>query len=161
MVLERTAIDTDPRAFQVGTVIFIVNVVHLSVFVWLQIRHPIDSNHRRHRVYASDHQRLVTIRGLGRLSPGDSREKAIVATHEHVILQCKKGDCRHTRAWNTTMQKRRLSPRAWNTALQKGDCRRDHQILQCKKAIVATDEHGLLQCKLYCKKAIVATSMEY
>ena len=77
-------------------------------------------------------------------------KKAIVATHAHGILHCKKaivatsikyykakwrlsprawnskvqnGDCSHTGAWNTTLQKRRSSPRASNTTVQKGDCR--------------------------------------
>ena len=141
-----------PLANKVLCVILGVTVVHLRVLLWLQTRHSIGRDHLCYEYKAE-------VRGQRPLEP-----KQLLLRHG-IVLQCEEAIVATSIKYDRA--KRRLSPRAWkfkvqksdcrrtrawNTTLQKGDPRHEHQILQCKKTIVATHEHGLL----HCKKAIVA-----
>ena len=74
--------------------------------------------------------RTVSAARTGSSSRIDNRGLTVTTSIKYYRLspqawnsRVQRGDCRHTRAWNTTLQKKRLSPRASNTTVQKGDCR--------------------------------------
>ena len=80
--VEWTGINTVKPANKVRLVILGVNVVHLRVFLWLQIRHSI------HRDYLCDECK-AEIRGQRPLEP---KQLLLRARHSTTM---QKGDCRH------------------------------------------------------------------
>ena len=116
----QVGINTAPPANKVLCVILGVNVVHLRVFLWLQMRHSI---HRDHLCYECK----AEIRGQRPLE----RKQLLLRARHSTTMQ--KGDCRHEHKILHSKNAIIITKCKMATVATH-----KHGRLHCKKAIVAT-----------------------